>query len=396
MPFAFHSDARIFWRLEGEVDLPPLVLLHSIGTDMSVWDRGVPTLLRRFRLLRIDLRGHGASDAPDGDYEMAAMACDVVAAMDAAGIDSAAVAGVSLGGMVAMQLALDHPGRILKLALVCTTASSDRAMWEERVMAVRAHGMEAVADVAMDRFLSPSFAAAEPAAAASVRTGLLRTPPQGYAGAAAAIRDMTLLRRLAGLKAATLVIGGDRDVSMPFAEHGGRIAEAVPGSQVVHLDAAHLAPVEAPVALAAALTAFLLPTRPAAEAEDASYAAGLRSRRRVLGDEWVDASLARRTAFTTEFQAMITRTAWAEVWSRPGLDDRTRRLVAVAITASLGRWEEFRLHVRMGLRMRGFSADELKEVLMQTAVYAGVPAANSAFNEAVPIVEEELHELERQ
>ena len=85
---------------------------------------------------------------------------------------------------------------------------------------------------------------------------------------------------------------------------------------------------------------------------------------------------------------MITRIAWHEIWGRPGLDDRTRRLLVIAITASLSRWEEFALHVRVGLERGGFTRDELKEVLMQTAIYAGVPAANTAFAEAMKIIDE--------
>nr|WP_246548896.1 carboxymuconolactone decarboxylase family protein [Ancylobacter oerskovii] len=123
------------------------------------------------------------------------------------------------------------------------------------------------------------------------------------------------------------------------------------------------------------------------QAEQSLYEAGLVNRRRVLGDAWVERSLAARTPFNAEFQAMITRTAWQEIWGRPGLDERTRRLLVVAITASLGRWEEFGLHVRSGLARGGFTRDELKEVLMQTAVYAGVPAANTAFAEAGRIID---------
>jgi len=106
----------------------------------------------------------------------------------------------------------------------------------------------------------------------------------------------------------------------------------------------------------------------------------------VLGDAWVDASLAKRTPFTADFQAMITRIAWGEIWSRPGLDDRTRRLLVLAITCALGRWEEFALHVRAGLGEGGLTTDDLKEVLMQTAIYAGVPAANTGFAEAQKII----------
>ena len=117
------------------------------------------------------------------------------------------------------------------------------------------------------------------------------------------------------------------------------------------------------------------------------YRAGLDVRRKVLGDAWVDKSLAARTHFTADFQDMITRNVWNEIWNRPGLDHKSRRLLVVAITASLGAWEEFRLHVRAGLEQGGFSEDELREVLLQVAAYAGVPAANTAFAEANKLVE---------
>jgi 3-oxoadipate enol-lactonase/4-carboxymuconolactone decarboxylase len=123
------------------------------------------------------------------------------------------------------------------------------------------------------------------------------------------------------------------------------------------------------------------------DVKGALYQAGLAVRRKILGDAWVDNSLAARTAFTTDFQDMITRNVWNEIWNRPGLDHKTRRLLVVAITASLGAWEEFRLHIRAGLEQKGFSEDELKEVLLQVAAYAGAPAANTAFAEASKVIE---------
>lgn len=121
--------------------------------------------------------------------------------------------------------------------------------------------------------------------------------------------------------------------------------------------------------------------------KDAIYQAGLAVRRKILGDAWVDRALASRTDFTAEFQDMITRNVWNEIWNRPGLDHKTRRLLVVAMTASQGAWEEFRLHVRAGLEQKGFSEDELKEVLLQVAAYSGVPAANTAFAEAGKVIE---------
>ena len=123
------------------------------------------------------------------------------------------------------------------------------------------------------------------------------------------------------------------------------------------------------------------------DVKETLYQAGLAIRRKILGDAWVDKSLAARTDFTADFQDLITRNVWNEIWNRPGLDHKTRRLLVVATTASLGAWEEFRLHVRSGLEQKGFSQDELKEVLLQVAVYAGVPAANTAFAEASKVIE---------
>ena len=117
--------------------------------------------------------------------------------------------------------------------------------------------------------------------------------------------------------------------------------------------------------------------------------AGQRRRREVLGEEWVEQSQQSRTEFNGDFQDLIARSAWQEIWLRDGLDDRTRRLLTIAITAALGRWEEFRLHVAKGLENDGFARDELKETLLQLAVYAGVPAANTAFKEAQRILAEQ-------
>jgi 3-oxoadipate enol-lactonase/4-carboxymuconolactone decarboxylase len=387
MPFAIREDVRLYWKLDGAPDLPVLVLLNSIGTDIGLWETTVPHLLPAFRLLRIDTRGHGASDTPDGDYSLAMLADDVVAVMDAAGVQTAAVAGVSLGGMIAMELALTHPTRVIALALVCTSATMDAGAWRDRIEVVRTRGTAAIADMVMGRFLSPRFVATHGGAAESVRQGLISMADAGYAGCGAAIRDMAVIDRLPAIGMPTLVVAGDRDISTPFAGHGERIVAAVPDAHVVHLDAAHLAPIETPAALAATLRDFLKP----AEAQDAAntlFEAGLLNRRRVLGDAWVDASLAKRTNFTAEFQAMITRIAWNEIWGRPGLDDRSRRFIVLAITVALGRWEEFALHVRTGLIRDGFTREELKEVLMQTAIYAGVPSANTAFAEAGKIIAE--------
>lgn len=290
MPFVNRSGVRLYWRVDGEADKPALLLLNAIGVDMALWDRAVPHLMGRFRVVRMDIRGHGASDAPGGEHSLDDLADDALAVLDAADAARAAVCGVSLG-------AIGVP---------------------------------------------------------------------------------------------TLVVAGDRDVSTPFQGHGDRIASAIAGAEVARLDTGHLPCLEAPAAFVGAILDFLVRAGADGAASDARqklFDAGLAVRRSELGEAWVDRALASRTAFTAEFQAMITRYAWGEVWSRPGLDHRTRRLLVIATTAALGRWEEFRLHVRAGLEQGGFSQDELKEVLLQLAIYAGVPAANTAFAKASAILE---------
>ena len=122
------------------------------------------------------------------------------------------------------------------------------------------------------------------------------------------------------------------------------------------------------------------------DVKEALYQAGLAVRRKILGDAWVDNALAARTDFTADFQDMITRNVWNEIWNRPGLDHKARRLLVVAITASLGAWEEFRLHVRTGLEHQLEPCD-LKELLLQAAIYAGVPVANTGFQIAKEEIE---------
>jgi len=253
MPFVRAHDADIYWKVEGDPAKPSLVLLNSIGTDIDLWAPALPLLRRRFSLVRIDARGHGASDAPPNDYTLLQLASDVAAAMDAAGTITAVMAGVSLGGMIAMQLALEAPERVAGLALVCTSATMDRAAWTTRVNTVRAHGVAGIVDLAMSRFLSPEFTRAQPEVAATVRRGLLAMALEGYAGCAAAIRDMAIADRLGEIACPTLIVSGDRDTSTPYAGHSEHLVAGISGARHVSLDAAHLCPLEAPDALAAAI-----------------------------------------------------------------------------------------------------------------------------------------------
>ena len=374
MSFADSDGCRIYYRLEGLPGRPLLVLGHSLGADHGMWDPQMPALLTRFQVLRLDLRGHGASDVPAGEYTMAQMAGDVLAAVDAAGRDRFAYCGLSLGGMIGQWLGGDAAERLEALVLANTSPRmADPAAFDTRRRTVLEQGMHAIEDAVMQRFFSVRTLAAANPVAESVRTVLRATNPAGYAGCCAAIRDMDHRLLLGRIRTPVLVIGGDEDASTPWSAHGEVLVQGIPGARQVKLPGAHLSNVERPSSFTQALFDFLLP---AGEADP--IAAGLAVRRSVLGDAHVDRALAGTTEFTREFQEMITRYAWGTVWTRPGLSPSVRRLLVLAMTASLGRWEEFRLHVRTGLASELEMAD-LKEVLLQVAVYAGVPAANTGF-----------------
>jgi 4-carboxymuconolactone decarboxylase len=118
------------------------------------------------------------------------------------------------------------------------------------------------------------------------------------------------------------------------------------------------------------------------------YERGMAKRRKVLGNAWVDRANARKTAFNEEFQDFITRAAWGEIWTRPHYDERTRRILVIGTMLALDKWEEFRMHVRAALMEGGFTSDDIKEIILQQAIYCGVPAANHAFKEAAEVLAE--------
>ncbi len=254
MAFLRRPGANLYWKRDGRDDAPALVLLNSIGTDMDLWDGVLPHLRDDFTLLRIDARGHGASIAEPGDYTLAMLADDVLLVADAAGFDRFSLAGVSLGGMIGMELALRAPGRIDGLLPICTSATTDSTSWSDRIAKVRGEGMAAIADLAMGRFLSD---AAEPAIFEAVRRQLLAMDAEGYAGCGAAIRDMELADRIGGITCPTLVITGSRDTSTPIEGHGEHLLARIPGATHLSLIAAHLAPLEVPDTLAGAIASFL-------------------------------------------------------------------------------------------------------------------------------------------
>jgi 3-oxoadipate enol-lactonase/4-carboxymuconolactone decarboxylase len=384
LPFAIIHNARMFYRLQGNSGRPVLILSHSISTDHAMWDLQVENLLPHFQILRYDTRGHGASEATAGEYSIEMLGKDILALADALEISQFAFCGLSLGGAIGQWVAAHAPARVTHLVLANTSPQFvPRTNWETRMAAVLKGGMSAVVDLAMQRFFSSDTLTKQNPHVASIRSVFLGTDPVGYLGCCAALRDVNNGDLLRQIKAPTLVISGDRDVATPWTGHGERLAQEIAGAKVLHLAAAHLSNIERPHSFTTALLEFLLP--PLGPGTD-SLRAGFEVRRAVLGDAHVDRAIAATTEFTREFQELITRYAWGTIWSRPELDWRTRRLLVLSITASLGRWDEFALHAKAGLAS-DLELCDLKEVLLQTAVYAGVPAANTGFHIAMEQIE---------
>lgn len=256
----------LHYTAEGPVEAPVLVLGASLGTTGELWRPQLPALASRYRVVRYDHRGHGGSPAPPGPYRIGDLGADLVALLDALGIDRAHLGGVSLGGMVAIWVAAHAPDRVDRLVLLCTSARlGPPEAWARRGATVRAQGPAAIADAVLERWFTPGFAAGRPDVLAWARGQLTATPAAGYAGCCAAIETMDLTGVLGQIRAPTLVIAGARDPATP-PEHAHRIAAGIAGARVeIVPDAAHLANVEQPAAVTRLLHDFLDPpggTRP--------------------------------------------------------------------------------------------------------------------------------------
>lgn len=380
-------------QVDGPLSAPPLLLGPSLGTALSVWDAQIAGLARDHRVVRWDLPGHGGTPAalfPAGGG-VAELGRQVLRLADALGIERFAYAGVSLGGAVGTWLAVHHPDRITSLALVCSSARfGEPTAWRERAALVRTEGIGPVADTAAARWFTADFADGPDARAAVA--GLRDVDPLAYAALCDALATHDLRGVLADIIAPTLVVAGRDDPATPVA-HARELADTIPGSTLVELPgASHLATLERPAPVTSALLSHFAA---ATATDDASrHGAGLAVRRTVLGDAHVDRAIARTTPFTAVFQDFITRYAWGEVWTRPGLDHRTRRCLTLTALVALGHHEELAMHLRAALVSGDLTPEDVQEVLLQAAVYCGVPAANAAFAAADRILTEISHAAE--
>ncbi|MFE1878318.1 bifunctional 3-oxoadipate enol-lactonase/4-carboxymuconolactone decarboxylase PcaDC [Streptomyces diastatochromogenes] len=414
------------YRFDGPEDAPVLILGPSLGTTWHMWDRQVPELTKQWRVFRFDLPGHGGAPAhPAGS--VGELAARLLVTLDTLGVQRFGYAGCALGGAIGLELALRHPQRLASLALVATSPRFGTAdEFRQRGVIVRTNGLDPIARTSPDRWFTGGFAAAQPAitewAVQMVRT----TDPGCYIAACEALAGFDVRPELARVDAPTLVLVGSDDQVTGPAEARTLVAGIPDARLAVVPGASHLVPVEQPAAVTDLLVRHFstawqqpfdtgqtaLPAAPVNPALTAApqvvpvaeiapavvppqplgppdrYETGLKVRREVLGDAHVDRALAQADEFSGDFQEFITRYAWGEIWDRPGLDRRTRSCVTLTALVAGGHLDELAFHTRAALR-NGLTPDEIKEVLLQAAVYCGVPAANSAFRVAQQVIREE-------
>ncbi|MFA7764551.1 4-carboxymuconolactone decarboxylase [Streptomyces sp. NRRL S-448] len=361
-------------RIDGPADAPVLVLGPSLGTSLSVWDPQVPVLARQWRVLRWDLPGHGGSPAgllPTG-AGIGVLGRLVLDLADSLGADTFAYAGISLGGAVGTWLAAHHPGRVTSLALVCSSARfGDPRPWLERAQSVRENGTGPLAAHAPARWFTSAFTRHD-ALVADLRSA----DAEAYARCCDLLANTDLRADLPGITAPTLVIAGRDDPATP-PHHSRALADGIRDARLLEVPrAAHLANVEQPGTVLDALRAHFASARP-----------GTAVRRAVLGDAHVDRAVAGTTPFTAPFQDLITRYAWGEIWGSDLLDRRTRSCITLTALVAGRHEDELALHIRAAVR-NGLTPQEIGEVLLQCAVYCGVPAANSAFAVAERVLNE--------
>jgi 3-oxoadipate enol-lactonase len=258
MPFAPVEGGQLHYQFDGKPELPVVVLSNSLGADLTMWDAQAPAFTQKFRVLRYDSRGHGASTISIGPYQIDMLGKDVIRLVDHLGITAFSFCGLSVGGMVGQWLALHESSRLVKLVLCNTAAHIGTAeKWNERIQAVRKGGVRSISRATLERWFTPSFHKQKPDTVDRIRRILEATSSESYIAAAEAIRDADFRNEISRIRTKTLVIAGTQDTSTP--PEGGRfLAERISGSQYVEFDTAHLSNVEWPQRFSEEVLKFLL------------------------------------------------------------------------------------------------------------------------------------------
>ncbi|MFD7077372.1 alpha/beta fold hydrolase [Nocardioides sp. NPDC059952] len=375
-------------ELAGDASKPILVVGPSLGTSITaLWSATAELLADSFHVIGWELPGHGHG-APTGEvFSMADLAAGVLACVDRVLADRGerhgtfAYAGDSVGGAVGLQLLLDAPTRVSAAVLTNTGAKiGEPEGWHDRAATVRKAGTASQIAGSTQRWFAPGFLEREPARGGALLHSLRDADAESYALVCEALAAYDVRGRLAEIAAPVLAIAGVDDAPTPPASLE-EIAVGVRNGRLVSLDAVgHLAPAEAPHAVSTLITSHV-------RASDPAYAAGMNVRRQVLGDDHVDRATAAITDVNRDYQDLITRYAWGTIWTRPGLARRDRSIGVLTALVAGRHFEELEFHLRAALT-NGLTREEIIEVLLQTSIYVGVPAANTAFAVANRVLNE--------
>lgn len=260
MPTITTDDGiKIHYEMEGDAAKPVLLFSNSLATDLHMWDDQIAALSPDYRILRYDSRGHGRSDAPKGPYSIERLGRDVLALLDALGLDKVDYCGLSKGGMVGMWLGTNAPGRFRRMVYSNTSAHMPtKEMWAERAAKVRADGVASIGQLIVDRWFTPAFQTGSPERVARVSAMIDATPGEGYAACCEAIAEMDQRETIRAIELPVMVIAGEDDPSTP-PDHARQIAGAIKGARLELLPkAAHLSNIEQTELFNAALRDFLL------------------------------------------------------------------------------------------------------------------------------------------
>lgn len=257
MPLLEANGIKINYQIDGADNAPVLLMSNSLGTNLHMWDKQIPALASRFRVVRYDTRGHGKSDAPHYPYTLRMLGDDALALMDTLKLTNVRFCGLSMGGMIGMWLARHFPSRIEQLVL-CNTAAKFAVpeIWNQRIAAVRASGMQNITASVIERWFTKQFRESSPKEIDPIVEMLHTTKAEGYAGNCAAIRDVDQRWSIGDIAVPTLVIGGKYDPATPY-DAAELIASRIPGAKLVGLEAAHLSNIEQPEAFSKAIGGFL-------------------------------------------------------------------------------------------------------------------------------------------
>lgn len=244
-PEAGRASVALHHTDDGPRDAPVILLSGSLGSTLDMWRPQLGPLTERYRVIRIDHRGHGGSPVPPGPYRVADLAGDALALLDRLGLDQVSWCGLSLGAMVGMHIASEAPQRLTSLTLCCTSAHfPDSSAWADRISAVAAGGTASIAESVVARWFTPDFAAAHPTVVTEAVAMVAGTSDEGYLACCQALEVWDHRDRLPAIGAPTLMIAGSADPSTPVEPHARTIVDAVPGARLEVLDGAHLATVE--------------------------------------------------------------------------------------------------------------------------------------------------------